>query len=280
MTPEAIETALRRAETEMRYGWVSTPRYRCRYALWGEGPPLVFVHGLTDRAMSFALVLSRLTDKFTGVIFELAEGLADGARLGAYRHRHHAEDLIVLLDHLGYDQVNLVGSSYGSTIALRTTATYPSRVRRLVLQGGFARRPLRWFERGPARLARYWPGRIGDVPGRGPVLDRLDGPQFVAAPAEAYQLFRGITSSTPIRAFTRRSLVLDRLDLRPWLPDIRLPVLLVGGDDDWIVPRRYEAELEAGLSDVRRVEIARCGHYPQYTQPEAMADAIRNFLLP
>src|SRR4029077_19921699 len=93
----------------------------------------------------------------------------------------HAEDRIRLLDHLGYDRVDLLGSSYGSTVAIRVLESYPGRVRRGVLQGGFARRPLRWFERGPARLARYWPGRLDEVPGRMYVLDRLDGAQVAAA---------------------------------------------------------------------------------------------------
>ena len=68
-----------------------------------------------------------------------------------------------------------------------------------------------------------------------------------------------------------------RLDLRPLLPSVPHPVLMIGGDRDTIVPRRYEAEVEAGLPDVRRVEFAPCGHYPQYTLPDATAEELARF---
>ena len=83
---------------------------------------------------------------------------------------------------------------------------------------------------------------------------------------------------TPIRAAARRALILDTLDLRPQLQQVRSPVLMIGGDRDTIVPRMYEAEVEAGVPDVRRIEYSPCGHYPQYTHPERMAQDMRAFL--
>jgi pimeloyl-ACP methyl ester carboxylesterase len=91
-------------------------------------------------------------------------------------------------------------------------------------------------------------------------------------------LFLWCNGQTPIRAACYRALTIGSLDLRPLLPGVRTPVLLVGGDRDRIVPRRYEAELEAGLPDVRRAEFAECGHYPQYTHPLATAGAVEEFL--
>jgi pimeloyl-ACP methyl ester carboxylesterase len=278
-TGTEIDAALRRFASEASQQSFVTPRYRYRYFLWGNGPPVVFIHGLSDRAKSFVLPMARLADRFTCIGVELADGLGDGAKLGAYRHRHHVEDLIRLLNHLSFENVDLVGSSYGTTVALRALGTYPKRFRRCVLQGGFACRPLHWYERGPARVTRYWPGRIGDVPGRNIVLSRLDGPQFAAVPKAVFQFFLNCFGETPIRALTRRALILDRLDLRPWLADIPHPMLMIGGDSDRIVPRNYEAELEAGLPNVRRIELAHSGHYPQYTHPGPMAEAIREFLL-
>jgi pimeloyl-ACP methyl ester carboxylesterase len=83
---------------------------------------------------------------------------------------------------------------------------------------------------------------------------------------------------TPIRAAALRGLAIDRTDLRPVLPDVRVPVLLVTGDHDPLVSPECTAELARGLPDVRRVEFAGCGHYPQYTHPGQMAEAIGEFL--
>ncbi|MBY0456999.1 MAG: alpha/beta hydrolase, partial [Gemmataceae bacterium] len=71
--------------------------------------------------------------------------------------------------------------------------------------------------------------------------------------------------------------MLDKLDLRPLLPAIRTPILLIGGDRDRIVPFGREAVLLHALPDVRRVEFAACGHYPQYTHPGATAREIMTF---
>jgi pimeloyl-ACP methyl ester carboxylesterase len=256
-----------------------TGHYRLRYVTWGGGPPVVFVHGLGDLPRSFCMVMAGLVDRgFSVVGYDLANGLDDDCRYGAYRHEHHADDLVALLDHLNISTADVVGSSFGSTVTLRALHRHPTRFRRAVLQGGFARRPLARVERGLSRLARYWPGRLKQMPFREQVMNRLDGTQFVGCPPEMYQFLLVCSGETPIRAAARRALILDQLDLRPLLPAIPHTVLMIGGDRDALVPRECEAEVERGLPDVRRVEFSPCGHYPQYTMPAAMADEIEQWV--
>jgi pimeloyl-ACP methyl ester carboxylesterase len=280
VTADELKSALARFDAEAVPGSVRTPRYRLRYATWGDGPhTLVLVHGMCDLPRSFAMLMAHLAGGIRCVVYHLADGRGDGATLGPYRHSDFAHDLVALLDHLGVERADVLGSSFGSTIALRTAWLYPDRLRRVVLQGGFPRRPLIRAERGLARVGRFWPWRMGELPIRDRVMRRLEAPAFASAPPEVFEFLIANSGRTPARAAANRALTIDRLDLRPLLPDVRHPVLLVGGDRDAIVPRRYEAELEAGLPDVRRVEFAPCGHYPQYTHPGPMADAVRAFLL-
>jgi pimeloyl-ACP methyl ester carboxylesterase len=258
---------------------LDTGRYRMRYVRWGEGPGLVIIHGMADAARSFAPLMHRLRDRFACVAYELPGGAGDGAALRRYTHADHAADLFALLDHLGLGRVAVLGSSFGSTVALAALAANPERFTHGVLQGGFARRPLTRAERLLARLGRFLPGRFGDWPRiRRKAMAKFDGPAFAAAPPEVYEFFLENSGRTPLRTAARRGLLIDRLDLRPLLPQVRTPVLMIGGDRDAIVLRIHEAEVEAGLKDVRRVEFTPCGHYPQYTHPGAMADEIRRFL--
>jgi hypothetical protein len=53
----------------------------------------------------------------------------------------------------------------------------------------------------------------------------------------------------------------------------------VCGDGDPLVNKRCEAELLTGLQRVLRVELERCGHEAIYTHPEALAQAVGDFLL-
>ncbi len=280
-TAGELTTALARFDAETRSGVVHTGRYRMRYVAWGEGgrPPVVFVHGLTDQPRSFAMVMARLVDLgFRCAAYHLPNGLDDDANLGAYKHPHLVADLVALLDHLRVETADLVGSSFGSTITLRALAMHPGRFRRGVLKGGFARRPLMRIERGLARLGRYWPGRCGQLPGWRQAMARLEGRGFARCPPSVFEFMLACSGRTPIRAAARRALILDTLDLRPLLPAVPHPVLMIGGDLDGIVYRWCEAEVERGLKDVRRVELSPCGHYPQYTMPGPSADAIAEFL--
>ena len=263
-----------------RFGVALTRGYRAAYADQGEpgAPAVVLVHGLSDQAASFALLTARLTSAgFRAVAVELADGRGDGAELGNYRHSDHARDLVALFDHLNLDRPHLFASSYGSTVALRALLDFPERVAKCVLQGGFARRPLNRAEVALARVARFLPGRMGDLPGRPRAMARIDGPQFAHAAPEIYEFMLRCSGRSPIRAVAQRALVLATLDLRPRLGQIATPTLLIGGDADPIVPRRCEAELEHGLPDARRVELPG-GHYPQYVLPGPTAGAMVDFL--
>ena len=73
---------------------------------------------------------------------------------------------------------------------------------------------------------------------------------------------------------------LDHLDLRPRLPAIRQPVLLISGENDSIVAKSCDRVLVDGLPSVDRVEIPACGHYPQYTHAPVLAEVVRRFLTP
>jgi pimeloyl-ACP methyl ester carboxylesterase len=255
-----------------------TGRYRMRFAVWGAGPPLVIVHGLSDAARGFAMVMRRLAPRFACVAYELPNGLDDGARLGAYHHRDYAADLLALLDHLKLARAALLGSSFGTTVALAALAAAPHRFTKCVLKGGFARRPLKWYERFGARQGRFWSGRLCELPLRAFALRRADPATWAGCSPLSRELFLWCNGQTPIAAACRRAVTLDTLDLRPLLPAVRTPVLLVGGDRDPIVPPACEAALAAGLPDVRRAEFAACGHYPQYTHPGATAAAAAAFL--
>jgi pimeloyl-ACP methyl ester carboxylesterase len=118
---------------------------------------------------------------------------------------------------------------------------------------------------------------MSDLPIRNTVMKRFEKDQFVNCPDEVFQFLLECSGRSEIRAVARRALIIDKLDMRPLLGDIRHPILMIGGDRDAIVPRQYEAEVERGAPRVRRVEFSPCGHYPQYTMPGPTAAEIDAF---
>lgn len=275
-----VAAALARLAREGRPGWFDAGKYILRYAVWGEGPPIVIVHGIADVARSFAMVAADLSQHFSCILYELPNGDGDQARLGGYRHETFAQDLIRLLDHLQLERTYVLGSSFGTTIVLRAIAQAPNRFARAVLQGGFARRRVGSQEVALARFARYWRGRIRNLPVRTSLRNPVERAVFDQALPDRAQFMADNCGSVPIAAVARIGLIIATLDLRPLLPKVTIPVRMIGGDRDRIVPMPCEQELLTLLPNVERIEIPGCGHLPQYTHASLLAELSRQFFTP
>jgi pimeloyl-ACP methyl ester carboxylesterase len=275
-----LEEVLHRFEREATRGICDTGRYRCAYYTWGTGPPLLLIPGLSDDARSFVLLSALLTRHFRCIAYDLPAGGADGARLARYAHADLVADALALLDHVGARQSYVLGASFGSTIALAALHTAAHRLPRAVLQGGFARRPLAPAEVLLAHLARYWPGRMRELPFYIATMSRPHYEPFRTRAPEVWEYFLTRWGSPPMAAVARRALLLHRTDLRPFLPHIQQPILLACGDEDPLVNRNCEDVLLRGLPSASRIELSQCGHNPQFTHPEVLAEIVRQFLTP
>src|SRR5690242_17386939 len=158
IAPIDFAEARRRFAREAAHGVCDTGRYRLPYYTWGEGPPLLFVHGVGDSCRSFIQPISRLSAHFRCIAYDLPSGRRDRARLRRYTHDDLVADVWALLDRLGMRQSYILGSSFGSTIVLKAMHAHPERLPRGILQGGLAYRPLRRVERFLAYLGRFLPG--------------------------------------------------------------------------------------------------------------------------
>ena len=271
---ECLEQWLR----EVQHGEVDTGCYRCRYVVWGRGPTLVLIPGMGMDALGFVMLMARLQTHFRCVSFDLPNGETDGAHLMTYRHADHVADLFALLDHLAIRQCSLLGSSFGSTIALAALHAQPGRFSHAILQGGFAQRPLAWAEVLAASFARFLPGSLGVWPFVRPILAYSQRESLVAREPALWDFFVEQHYRLPLRALAARALMMHQVDLRPILSMIKQPMLMVCGDRDPLVGKACEAELKQGLPLAARAEIEECGHLPQLTHPEVFAEVVKQFL--
>src|SRR5579871_5000409 len=68
-------------------GVCETPRYRMPFLSWGNGPPLVFIHGVGDTRFSFIQTIARLSAYFRCIAYDMPNGYDDRARLWRYGHQ-------------------------------------------------------------------------------------------------------------------------------------------------------------------------------------------------
>lgn len=279
VTDADLHLALNAFRADARTDVFRGTRYRMRFFTWGSGPPIVFIHGMADRARAFAMVMIHLVERYTCIAYELPDGTTDDSDLRRYTHQDYILDLLELLDHIGFSQVTVLGSSFGSTIAQAAMAHKPQRFTHGILQGSFAYRPLSHAQRFLSRTARFWPGWFADWPAIfRHAMNWIVQPTVSLLPPDVSKFFFENGGRTPIRAAAQRSIMIDRIDLRPLLPTIQSPVLMIGGDRDTLVPLWCEKEIERSIPHVRRVEFSGSGHYPHYTHPVLMAETVKSFL--
>ncbi len=257
------------------------PRYRMTYRVLGEGPPLIVCPGVASTYRGYCLMLNRLAARFQTILYDYpGDQPDDGARLGQITHDDLVDDVFGLIDHLNLGRAFFYGPSFGSTVVLKVLHREPRRFPKAVLQGAFARRSFAFSEKMALRLGRLFPGRVGGLPLHDTILALNHKVNFPSLLADRWDYYAQQTGLTPIAPLARRLDILGRLDLRPILPEITGEILLLQGNEDRLVARKYYDELLAGLPHAKGVLMPLVGHQPHFTHPEALAQAITDFLLP
>ena len=139
-----------------------------------------------------------------------------------------------MLDQLGYEQVDVLGISWGGGLAQQFAVQHCSRCRRLVLVStatGALMVPAR-----PAVLAKMvTPRRYLDPDYLASIAAELYGGSMRSHPEQARELARAMHAVSP-RGYLYQLLASIGWTSLPWLPLIRQPTLILAGDDDPIVP--------------------------------------------
>ena len=185
-----------------------------------------------------------------------------------------------MIDHLKIGRVFLTGLSFGSTITLKALRREPRRFPRAAVQGAFACREFTRGERWALRFGRLLPGKVARLPLRRPILTYNNRAEFPALLDDRWSFYLEENGRTPIKALAHRVALLIDLDLRPVLGEIPTEVLLIQGNEDRIVARRYFDMLQAGLPRAEGAILPTVGHQPHLTHGEALASLIGDWLLP
>jgi 3-oxoadipate enol-lactonase len=239
----------------------------------GDGPVVVFSHGLLMNHTMFAPQVEALRDAYRVVTWD-ERGHGEAEHDGRWSYWDSADDVLALLDHLGVEQAVLAGMSQGGFLSLRAALRSPARVRALVLldtQAG---------AEDPAVVPMY-EGMTESWAADGPSQDILD---FAAAAilgsGADEQSWKDHWASLP-RHRSRQIMhpLVTRDDLTERLAEITCPALVVHGDADASIPVERAQALVDGLpGSLPLVLVPGAGHAANLTHPETVNPVVRAFL--
>lgn len=260
------------------------------YVEAGSGPVLLLVHGMAGNAENWREVIEPLARTHTVVVPDLpGHGLSQPGG-GDYSLGALATGLRDLLIALGHDRATLVGHSLGGGIAMQFTYQFPEMVERLVLVSSGGLGP----EVSMILRAAALPGAdpfISATAGlgqkAGSVLARGLGAIGLRPNADIAEVARGYASlQDPERraAFlaTLRSVVGTRGQRvaagdRLYLAE-SLPILIVWGSRDPIIPVRHAEDAHETLPAARLEIFDGIGHLPQVEAPGRFVAVLERFL--
>ena len=256
-----------------------------------EKPVAFIIHGGPggDHS-SFKPVLSPLAERMQLVYFDhRGQGRSARGDPAKYTLDDNVEDMEALRRHLGLGPIVSIGTSYGGMVALAHAARYPASVSHLIAvvtaaHGGFMRRAQEIVaERGTPEQREVceplWQGAMLDraqlrhfYAVMGPLYSRRHDPAAAALGHE-----RTLHEPEPLnRAFGG---FLRDFDLRPELPRITAPTLVIAGRHDWICPPEFSEEIARLIPKAELRIFENSSHSVRSDEPQALLDAIAGFVV-
>jgi pimeloyl-ACP methyl ester carboxylesterase len=124
-------------------GYAETNGVRTYYERRGDGPPVVFVHGMAMSTTMWDRQASALSGEFTTVVYDVrGHGRTGGSPVETYTVDLFADDLDALLTALDIERPVLCGLSMGGAVVQAYAARHPEKVAGLVLADTFPSGPL------------------------------------------------------------------------------------------------------------------------------------------
>lgn len=256
----------------------------------GQGEPVfVLLHGFGASLDSWQAVMEPLSQLGTVIAFDrpafgLTERPLTWEGQNPYSTEAQVEQVIGLLDHLGVEKSILVGNSAGGTVAMQTTLAHPERVSALILvdpavySGGGAPAWVRPLLATP-QMRHLGPLIARTIQARGPELIQLAWHDPSALRPETIELYKKpLKVENWDKALWEFTLANRATGLAERLDGFTLPVLVITGDDDRIVPTKDTIRLAGELPNAELVVIANAGHVPHEERPGAFMDAVNRFL--
>lgn len=244
---------------------------RIFYEVAGDGPAMVLIHANPFDHTLWLYQTARFSNDFRIVAPDLRGYGRSDKITTPFTIDDLAKDMVAVCRHAGVTRAIVGGISVGSGVALALGLDYPELVQALVLVGGASSRPASY----DAHIAGYdesFPAY------RRVQLEACFTPAFVASPRGHYLIENFLAYNPRLngKAIAQVFRARGNADLRPRLPSLRMPVLVVNGEHDMSLnPGIETASLIPGAE---QVTLPGAGHCCNMEDPAAFDAVMIAFL--
>lgn len=262
-----------------------------RYREVGDGPTLLFVHGMLANGTLWREVVQRLSEDFRCIVPDLPLGghAVPMDRDTDMTPRGVARMVADLIEALELRDVTLVGNDTGGAICQIVVAEHPERIGGLVLTNCDAYEAFFPLLLSPFHhAARFFGTRFVDLlalvlrarVAQRALLKTVATRRMDEATLDAYAtpLIRDAGVRRDLARFLGSVSNRYTLEAARRFPDFRRPVLIVWGEDDLFFSLRLAGRLQRDFPDARLELVDRSRAFVPEDRPERLAELIAGFL--
>jgi len=240
--------------------------------------PIVFIHGFPFDHTLWDDVISELEDMYYCISYDIRGFGASEYGTGQYTMESYVDDLGKLIDKLEVSNPIIAGFSMGGYIALRANEKFKSKFKALILANTKAT-----ADDDAAKLKRASAILNIDSDGVEPFLDKFLSVAFSDTFAEKepqvlVELKTKIMNFSPIGIKGGLLAMISRTDTTQSLKGTELPVLLISGENDKVIPPDIMLDMANGIKNSTYVCLSNSGHMSMLENPDGFIHSIKSFL--
>lgn len=239
---------------------------------------IVFLNGIAMSVAHWKPLVPAFSGRFNVLCHDFRGQTMSGRPDGPYSLDGHARDLAGLMDLLGIAKAHIVGTSYGSEVAMAFASSMPERTATLAIIDGVS-------ELDPLLSAAVESWRTAALADPSvfykTILPWTYSSAYLAANGETLRRRGEAVASLPRDWFTAFAALCDAfsaIDLTPRLGRITCPALVMVGERDILKHEGFARIIAAGIRGSRLVTIPGAGHAVTIERPDAVAAELSAFL--
>jgi proline iminopeptidase len=256
------------------------------YVEVGEGVPCLVMHGgLGGDHSSLHPWLDPLGDVMRLVYYDhRGNGRSGRPRSESITFEQLCADADALREHLGFEEIAVLGYSFGGFVALEYALRYPERISHLILldtaptfdyeeeieanarRKGATQEQLEALDASAEDEGESW--RLWKV---------IEPLYFCTFDADLAERVMGKTVIS-VEAADAGDAIIEGWDLTPRLGEISAPTLILVGRDDFVCPPSQAKIMHEGIPNSELAVFENSGHFTHVEEPEAFFDAVRGWL--